>query len=305
MLTFEEFIEIIKNEIINHMDISFADANVSIQDVKKSNDVVYKGLIIRKHNETMCPTIYLEKFYENYKNGEGVDEIMDKISKMRVASEREEVPQIVQEIQDFEKIKDHIYPRIIGKREWNLDLLENRPYVLWARDLVMFFYIDIEEMENTASIAVTNKMLDDIWHIGIGELMDQAFHNFHAEKIERLIPTFKSMFQTLSEITSNENILGAIEDDELMFVLSNKGTMFGATSILDISLLNQIYEKIGDFYIIPSSIHEVLIVKKNNADPEDLNRMIREVNETQVDPTERLSDHIYQFDRESVIPVEE
>ena len=41
---------------------------------------------------------------------------------------------------------------------------------------------------------------------------------------------------------------------------------------------DEIYKKLGDFYILPSSVHEVICVPKVDADKEYLLKMVKEVN---------------------------
>lgn len=56
-----------------------------------------------------------------------------------------------------------------------------------------------------------------------------------------------------------------------------------------------------DLYILPSSIHEILLVPVETATRErleEMSNMVREVNETQVDPEERLSNHAYAYSRD-------
>lgn len=65
-------------------------------------------------------------------------------------------------------------------------------------------------------------------------------------------------------------------------------------------MMDAICEKIGsNFFILPSSLHEVLIVPASkNMDLSELEDMVREVNATQVAPPDKLSDSVYRYDRE-------
>ena len=53
-----------------------------------------------------------------------------------------------------------------------------------------------------------------------------------------------------------------------------------------------------DFYILPSSIHEMIILPKSREiAKEELDAMIQDINHTQVDTEEVLSDHAYLYER--------
>ena len=90
-------------------------------------------------------------------------------------------------------------------------------------------------------------------------------------------------------------------EEEPMYVLTNVGKYNGAAAILDEKLMEQISEKFQEgFYIIPSSIHETLIVPKSQPlTITYLENMVSEINATEVSPEEMLSNHIYEYDAEN------
>ena len=84
---------------------------------------------------------------------------------------------------------------------------------------------------------------------------------------------------------------------DTMFVLTNDMKVNGAAAILNDDTRQKIADKVGDFYVLPSSIHETLIIPKDaGMELRDLEQMVQEVNQTQVAPQERLSDHVYEYD---------
>jgi len=84
---------------------------------------------------------------------------------------------------------------------------------------------------------------------------------------------------------------------EPMYVVSNTQRIYGAAVILYEGVLEAFAKKIGgDFYILPSSIHETLFIPANTGiEQEELLKMVREVNEKEVSPDEELSDHVYRY----------
>lgn len=132
-------------------------------------------------------------------------------------------------------------------------------------------------------------------------LHEIAIHNLAKSEI-----VFKSMKDALMEImfpdgVPEEDPLAEIlsaEDEIPMYVLSNAEKLNGAASVLDKDTMETISEMLGgDFVVIPSSIHEVIILPMDdNVDKDELEGIIREVNTGQVAPEERLSYHAYQYD---------
>ena len=99
------------------------------------------------------------------------------------------------------------------------------------------------------------------------------------------------------------------DDDFPIYALTNESMCFGAGMLFIDSILRKVVETIGcDFYILPSSVHELLFVPVDNFDEDEsaeeienyLLSMVWEVNHTQVEPSERLSNHVYFVDSKSL-----
>ena len=85
MMDFEEFKGKAVESIRDYLPAGFARADVTIQNVVKNNDTVLSGLLIRKDDVNIAPTIYLEDFYKDYTDGKGFGDIMKDIARMRMA----------------------------------------------------------------------------------------------------------------------------------------------------------------------------------------------------------------------------
>ncbi len=83
-----------------------------------------------------------------------------------------------------------------------------------------------------------------------------------------------------------------------MFVATNTRKLNGAGVMFYNGLLRSFAQKIGkSFYILPSSVHELIFVPDNGGlDAGYLGMMVREINGTEVLPNEVLSDHVYRYD---------
>ena len=119
----------------------------------------------------------------------------------------------------------------------------------------------------------------------------------------------KSMFDTISELLNSDNNFDDMSDiiensifDTGQKVITNKEKSFGASVLYHKDILSNVANQYGkDIYIIPSSIHEVIVTPINHSvTKEDMNQMIKEVNETEVSPEERLSNHVYIFRKDTM-----
>lgn len=84
-----------------------------------------------------------------------------------------------------------------------------------------------------------------------------------------------------------------------MYVLTNASKVNGSGILARDGVLDKIGELLGkNFYVLPSSIHEVLIVPDNgDMQAKELESMVKEVNATQVAPADLLSDKVQYYDR--------
>ncbi len=296
-MKFEKFTDEVVKKIKMFLPESFANASVELQSVVKNNDLKLTGLTIRSKGSNICPTIYLEQFYDEYKNGTDMRSILTNTAGVRVRNEVKEAFDVTQ-ITDFEQVKDIIAPRLISKK-WNEDLLDSRPHKLVA-DLAVTYHIMLkQDINGTASVPITNSLMES-WGVDVDTLHEMAV--FHLPK---LVPsTFQSMSAVLSDMLGEndeaEDIFSGItSQDDVMFVLSNKKKMYGASALLDKKIMKKIVDKFGNFYILPSSVHECLIVKATaDMDVDILTAMVQDVNTGQVEVEDRLSDHVYKYTAE-------
>jgi hypothetical protein len=112
--------------------------------------------------------------------------------------------------------------------------------------------------------------------------------------------------QMIEECNGNREMAEAMlsammPPDDKMFVLSNEKRINGASALLDDKIMDEVREQVGDnFYILPSSVHECLIIPADEViELRELENMVKEINETKVEPKDRLSNHVYQYDNES------
>ncbi len=291
-MQFNEF----KNEIVakirEYLPETFKDAEVSLQVVHKNN-LELTGIVIRSIESNISPTIYLDSFYSQYESGEGMSEILQKIAEVRVNHELEDNFD-VECITNWERCRERIIPRIVGI-EGNEALLKERVHKIIA-DLAITYCILLEESysDGAMTVSVTKQLMNN-WGLMVEELHEAAINNMPS-----LVPsTFRSMAEVMRDMlamSDEEYEMLPMSSDEQMFVLTNELKLNGAAAILDTDLMLAIFEKIGEFYILPSSIHEVLIVpKSSNIHVKELKAMVKEVNDTQVSPEDRLSYSIYSY----------
>lgn len=286
-MTYEEFKDHVVDVIKDYLPDEYMDADVTINQVAKNNETL-DGLVIKKPGQNVSPTLYLNSFYENYCEGRDMEDILEKIADLRTSHDAPDILNdlslSVEDITDYEKIKDSLVAHVVGI-EGNLELLEKRPHVV-KEDMAIMYKISLND---EMSIPITNELFKG-YNIPLDEFHDKAMENI-SEKV-----TVISMSQTIAEMMGGE--IMEIPPEKDMIVLSNESKVNGAIGIFDKATMDSLAEKYGDFILLPSSVHESLVVPEAaGLSVEDARQMVREVNATQVEPQDKLTDNVYKYDK--------
>lgn len=322
-MEYSEFRESVKNSV----SMLFKGDEVIIRKVLKNNGVVKDSLSIISERSNVSPTVYLDSYYEAYKREEmDIQEIASEIYDMYQENLRF-MNFNVDLFKNFETVKEKVVYKLINAKT-NEELLKDVPHVD-VIDLAMVFYCLMDDEIIGGATALIHNVHMEMWNVTVDDLFNVARKNTpNLLKCE-----LKSMDDVIREIviehtpdmvreSSDSYILDAVNKDteELvekmvadirrrnpieMYVLTNEIKLNGAACMMYEDVLDAFSRKMGNnIYIIPSSIHEVLLVPEfEGICEEELTNMVREVNKCEVDDVDVLSDHVYYYDhmRKSIL----
>lgn len=285
-----------------------AGYDVQIYKVMKNNSLELHSLVVRRDEESIAPNIYLKPYYEAYLQGVTLDEIIDRLCMIYDSCSSPEQNQSIS--YTLQEMKSYICYRLVSY-EKNRKLLKTVPYFRYLDLAVTFHCLVRDDEEGIGTIRITNEHVK-LWGITTEELKELANSN-----TKRLFPaTIRSMEEVLlgmlkgrvdseAEDRKDSALDGGPGGREsrpkpMMYVLSNQKGINGATCLLYPEVIRSFAEELkADLYILPSSIHEIILIPADQRmKVEALNRMVEEVNRTQVAEEEVLSDHVYYYSRE-------
>lgn len=293
-MTYETF----KKVIMERLSYDIADPKqISLQTHYKNNGCSLDGLVILENGNNIAPTLYLNRYYDLYRDGNSFQKVYEKLLEYYEAN-KSDVGIDVSFYTDFGNIQSKIAMKLIHY-EKNRDFLKQVPHIRFL-DLALIFYcfMPIDPSAGNATIPIYNSHLD-LWDISLDTLFQLA-----RENSLRILPPELNDLNSLLEDYMPAQVYSSIvhTDDPLypMFVLTNSEGLFGASCMLYDQLIHSYAERFqSDFYILPSSIHEVILVPAFKNELMDLfSEMVREVNQSQVAAEEILSDHAYYYSRE-------
>lgn len=291
MKTFEEFAEEVRSE----MEARYDGRKVDLRRVTKNNGVVYTGVVATGTDESIYPTMYLEPFYDEC-DGELTEEMLDKMCRV-YESRRVSGDMTLDYLKDYEEVKKGLRCKLINS-EANAVMLKDVPHRNFM-DLAIVPYYEFREtglnrlINGVASFTVRMPHLD-MWGVDAEIVLDDALKNTYAFEE----PSITGIFEVLRKLNPAFDV-PVKEDACPMYVMCTEGGN-GAISMLFEQELTEFCESIGsDVYIIPSSTCEILLVPAmDDMAAEQINEMIREVNVTQLDAVDVLSDHVYYFSKD-------
>lgn len=272
---------------------------ISSQQIHKNNDITWEALVIHEPGCNISPTIYLDSYYKQYKQGMSLDEICHVIYDAFMESHLNHSVD-TNFFLNYENAKNRIVYQVINYDK-NTSRLPTLPHIRYL-DLAVVFYCMLQLNNGTnASILIHNDHLA-LWGIDFETLKKQAFDN-----TPRLLPAYiEPITSVIAELTDhNPQISGFLStidttDPLPLYVLTNESQFYGAACMLYPELLKEFAQSMGsDLYILPSSIHEVLLLPTVDRDDDCyLSKLVKMVNEEQVPDTQILSDHAYYYSRE-------
>lgn len=111
------------------------------------------------------------------------------------------------------------------------------------------------------------------------------------------------MVFTMREMMSRlmgEEALESIPEESVQIIVTNEASHFGAVNIYSEDCIKQVQEKLhaNNFYVLPSSKHEVICVPTEGVEIDDLLKMVTEINQTQVRDEDRLGDFVLYYDED-------
>lgn len=297
-MNYESFVDYIFKNVENKLT---EDCKVTLEKVTKNNGKILDAIVIAKNDVCIAPTIYLNHLYHNYLEGSSLESIVESI--FNIYNENSDGARYETAfITNYDLAKERLVLKLINY-EQNKKLLETVPHMQYLDLAIVFSYVFENPEREFSSILINDSLLSN-WNVSKEDLYKQALinsPNILPHTYSSLLSTIKKMdtFDELPEFEEDECIIPDPSADcgQCMFVLTNTARINGAACIFYKGLLNEISNMHKtDLIIIPSSIHEVIIIPKIGELKRDfINKMIQDVNVTHLKDEDVLSDHAYLY----------
>lgn len=289
----EEFL----NEVVQRMYEVVDAEKITITRTEKNNGVVKAGITIRTKGSNIAPVIYLEDMFLDYEtHAKTMEEIIEIVNQVYQSAQTTISMGDEDGMFPYETSKNDLFIKVCNFKA-NEKRLQDLLYEQFL-DLAIVPYIKIDMgNESLGGIAVTRDLAEK-WDVSVDTIVQLAKENTMKLFKATNRPLFDVIKSLLGDVLGNEKIASFPP----IYVLSNDQGVCGSMFLAMKNVLDDIRKEIGveKYYILPSSIHELLLVTNENVNPNKLASMVRHVNTTQVQPEEILSYSVYEYSKDGL-----
>lgn len=296
-MTYKEF----KYQLLKELEERFpSGTSITIQQISHNNNHTEEALTILEPGLNISPTIYLESYFRQLKKEVPISSII-----AQIYSYYQEHRSTHSIDTSFFTCFENIRPRIVYKlihQEKNKELLKEVPWIPYLDLAIVFYCLLSKSPTENASVLIRNEHLC-YWNVSAEDLLSLAQKNTPFLLSSCCDSLAELLLPVLEQLPVQEQIdtKNAFASTSLvpMYVLTNQQRFLGACCILYDDVLKEIAERLdSDLYILPSSIHEVILMPVTVTESVPaLSQMVCDINQSEVSAEEILSDHIYYYHR--------
>ena len=289
-MNYDEFLEKMEEALPNALLPHVGAVEISKSNVMKLGRDSYKGLLIKKSNESIGVSMDFMPFFEQFEKGRSFQSILRSAVK-EVNEHFQSVPDIDAGLfQDYDRIKEGLVMQVVGA-EGNSDKLSNVPHRFMEDMAIVYRYETMVPNQGTLSVLITNPMLET-YGIDAAKLHEDAMKS--APQIHPV--SLRPMFEVLTAMGPADLEIPSMGPS--LYVATTEVGENGAAVIAYPGFFDEAAKIAGPgFFVIPSSRHEVLLLSDNGTfSAGELKDMVAIINATEVRPEDVLTNNVYHYD---------
>lgn len=295
-MTYDAFLEQMKKDLeaafASELPEKYSAVKIDVKDVTKIQGESYRGISFQNGDSPVQGNLNMQNAFRLYEHGRPYTDIL-KETQQAIMRQMDQMPQFnLGAMMDYQAMKSTLMTELIPQNG-NEDTLANIPHEK-IEDLALIYRMDLGDRGGgKMTTIVTNQMMGEF---GVTQ------ERLHQDAIENAAVLHPASLRSMQEVMAS--MMGMepeppMPGEPVMLVATTQEAFMGASVIQYPGFMDMAAEKIGgDFFVLPSSIHEVLLIPDDgNADFHELAAMVQSINETQVAPADRLSDNVYHYDK--------
>ncbi len=295
-MVYTQFLDKVVDDLRTDFDTvlpeKYRNTRIGKRKVKKLQGRSYLGLTFQPEDAAAEASFDLKEMHSAYEKGRPYYELLSELEQelLRIADHMPEPDMDL--FRDYSHLKYHLMLQLIP-RKGNEEMLESIPHID-VEDLCAVYRIDLHFAGcPDSSILITRAMLED-FNITEEQLKEDALHHAPNSHPASLRPLRSMLAESCADFSDEDFEAPSIYVATVASGFSGAGVLLYPGFLEDAARLLK-----GDFFILPSSIHELLFISDNGDISTDfLKDMVHSINQAHVAPSERLSDSVYRYDKE-------
>lgn len=292
-LTMHAFADSVKDDLQDRLSGLFPGITAEIQQVEKIQGGSYLGMRIDTGNGMAAPVFNLEPVYEEAQRTGSFDRILNGLEE-KISEVLRDMPQIgIEDLNSYDQAKENLIMQVIPIKG-NEERLAEMPHRN-MEDMAVVYRVMMEtgHTGNQMSYLITDSVMR-----GYGVTPEQL-HADAVQNMEKKTPySIRPLFNVLAGMNPFMMDEPMPEPDNTLFVATNALGVYGAGAIALPGFMEDAKDAMkGNFFVLPSSIHEVLLLKDDGkVNYHELIDMVTAINAAEVAPADRLTDNVYHYD---------
>ena len=292
-MTMNQFMADMRRDLEDRLSGIYKGIRVEKQDVNKVQGESYRGLAIRRDDMQIAPVFNVEPLYAQLKE-QPYGSILNALVQKAVGIMEKPLNISAEILQDYDFMKGQLMAQVISVKD-NAERLEQMPH-RQMKDMAVIYRFMMGESPygEQMTVAVTNAMVDS-YGITADQLHEDAITAMKMNQPYSIRP-LGAVLAEMDPFMDQE--MGEVMGPPGLYVATTESKMYGAAVIAQPDFMDNAAEILeGDFFVLPSSLHEVLLFRDDGmTDYRGLEEMVRIINETEVQPADRLTDTVYRYD---------
>lgn len=295
-MDFKEFVNKLEQDLKDAMADISPGATVEVRSVEKLQEGSYTGITISPVGGNVGMNLNANQLFDQMQDGQSYEGVLA-VAVSTAERGLHDMPAVdVSELMNYEAAKKYLCFDVVGS-DRNADMLEKVPHTD-KENISMVYRLQLDSTENgAATVLITNAMMEQF-----GVTKEQL----HADAMENAQEIRPADFRTMAAVMAE--MMGMPEEMMAdmappMYVATNQDKVQGAAVMFYPDFMDQAAKELGgDIFILPSSVHEVLILPDDgNMNAQELKEMVTSINASEVSPEDRLTDSVYHYDAQERI----
>ena len=297
-MNFEEFVETVKGNILDHLPASYAGAKVDVTTREKVNRTVTSISVVPEGvDSAIVPTISLNGAYERFQKNGHISDIVEELADTVIRGYQDIETNKAKEDPMSQMDANMVFLQLINT-DSNRSLLENVPHREFNDMSVIYRVLFDKSEDGIQSVMVTH----DLAHM-MGMTEDDLFERASEQTKElfpvRITPMSEVLRGFMGDMGVDDDVFEEMGMESPLYLVTNDMGVHGASYMVYDDVLQDVSNQVGDnVYVLPSSIHEFLAVPESMCDPEELSDMVTSINRDTVNQEDRLSNQVFFYDRQ-------